>query len=256
MGVVGACRLAQAGERLVSLLSVERVTLRYPSGQPGRPERMPIKDASFEVDAGEIVAVMGRGRSGRSTLLRLAAGVVQPTEGSVRFAGRPVVDDRLLGMPQGIGFSHFRFERGLGATVLEHVGVSSLAMGMRPKTVNDRVEKALARTGIAHCADMSPVLLEYADLVRASIARALVSGPRLLLVDGPTYGVDLADRDGILDLLRSLARDRIAVLFTASSGTELAGVDRVMRIDAGTLRGDTMRKEATVYELPHRESGS
>jgi ABC-type methionine transport system ATPase subunit len=250
MDLVGSGGPAQACEAIVTLLALERVTSRRERGLSGQRKPVPVRDASLEVDDGEVVAILGRGRSGRSTVLRLAAGIEEPAEGRVLFDGRMLVADELLGMPDGIGFCHRRFSRVLGARVVDHVAASLLALGLKTEAANARADQTLARVGVQGCADMDPSAIDYGELVRVSVARALAAKPRLLLVEDPTYGVDLAERDDVLKLLRSIAHDDgLGVLFSGSSGTELAGVDRCVTIDAGELRGELQAVEGTVHRL-------
>lgn len=223
----------------MSLLVLAGVTMRYPRGVRESRERVPVRDASLAIDAGEVVALVGRGRSGRSTVLRLAGGIERPTEGVVRFDGHELRDRRFLGKPGGIGYCLPRFSRVVAGTVVEHVEAGLLGRRLKQHQATAKAEEALERVGAVECADMDPDALEYAEAVRVRIARALVAEPRLLLVDDPIYGVDLGERDEVLLLLHSLAReDGIAVFFTVGSGTGLAGVDRAISIDGGQLRGD------------------
>jgi iron complex transport system ATP-binding protein len=96
-------------------------------------------------------------------------------------------------------------------------------------------------------ADNQPRELHTHELVRASIARALVMKPRLLLIDEPTQGVDLLERDPLVALLRSLADEGIAVLMTM--GETLGGLDRMLLIDEGELRGNATPANAPVVPL-------
>ena len=88
----------------------------------------------------------------------------------------------------------------------------------------------------AQCAHLDPRDLRVDELVRAGIARAHVTAPRLLLLDEPTSGVDAREREGIVDLLRGLADSGTAVLTTV--GEPLAGPDRMLTLERGQLRGD------------------
>jgi ABC-type cobalamin/Fe3+-siderophores transport system ATPase subunit len=239
----------------LSLLKLEAVTVRRAGQGPGARERIPVSNASLEVDEGETVAVVGRGRSGRSTLLRVAAGMERPSEGRVTFAGKPLVGDEMLGVVGGIGYCHNRFSRVIGTTVLDHVAASILTLGLGASEgeAEARAISALRRCKAESLAHLDPLVLDLHEAARVSIARAVVSEPRLLLVDDAAYGVDLGERDEVLRLVHSFARvDGRAVLFSVSSGTELAGADRAISIDAGMVRGELRPRGAQVRELPTR----
>jgi len=110
-----------------------------------------------------------------------------------------------------------------------------------------RADAALARVDLSACANLDPRELHPEELVRAGIARALVTSPRLLLLDEPTNGVDLLERDSLLLLVRSLADDGIAILMTV--GEPVAGADRVLALDEGELRGQAVPETAPVLPL-------
>ncbi len=236
------------------LLSFEDVTKRFERGQDGTRERVPVRRGSFAIDAGEVVALVGRARSGRSTVLRLAGGIERPSEGIVRFDGHELVDESQLGVPDGIAFCLPRFSRAMGGPVHEHVASGILSLKLSRRQKSDRVDAALERVGASTCAELDPATLDYGEAIRVALARAIVVGPRILLVDDPVHGVDLAEVDSILLLLRSLARDDgLAVFFTLSSGADLAGA-RSLTIYNGEIRGKTEPTTADVYAFRRRRT--
>jgi ABC-type lipoprotein export system ATPase subunit len=234
------------------LLSLEWVTKRYPRG--GR-ERIALRDVWLHVDAGELVAVWGRRRSGRTTLVRVAGGLDRPDEGVVRFDGRDLRQDRDGVLGDRIGYVRTSFNAAHGERVVDHVALGLLAQRVQLHRARGRADAVLDRAGVAACADLEPHELGTAEAARVAIARAMVAQPRLLLVDEPTKGVDLAERDGILSLLRSIADEGVAVLMTVSEATELAGADRALSIADGELRGAAAPADAQVVPLPRARAG-
>jgi ABC-type multidrug transport system ATPase subunit len=234
----------------MALLVLQNVTKRYPSAR--RP-RVALNDVSLDVASGELVAVWGVRRSGRTTLLRVAAGMDRPDEGVVLFADRDFNKncDETLG--REIGYCNTIFMDSHGGCVLDQVAVGPLATGLPRNRARARAEGALARVGAAALADECPRWLDPADAIRVGIARALVNEPRLLLLDEPTNGVDLLQRDAIMQLIRSIANEGIAVLMTVGEAVVLA--DRVLSIDQGELRGDATPEPAPVVPLrkPQKE---
>lgn len=230
----------------MSLLSLERVTKRYPRG--GR-ERIALRDVSVAIEPGELVAVWGRRRSGRTTLLRVAAGLERPDEGIVRFDRRPLAGDPGWLLGSQIGIVRTGFNAANAARVVEHVALALLALDARMDRACAQADALLERVGASGCADLEPRELDAAETARVAIARALIAQPRLLLVDEPTKGVDLLARDSILQLLRSIAGDEIAVLMTAGEATELSGADRALAISDGELRGHAVPRDAPVVPL-------
>jgi ABC-type multidrug transport system ATPase subunit len=215
------------------LLELEHVSKRYGRGSG---ERVALDDVCLELHAGELAAVWGRRHSGRSTLLRVAAGVEAPDTGVVCFEGRNLRGRRARALG-GVRYCWKTFRAGEGEVVLDLLVVGQLACGVSPVVARSRARAALKRAGVERCAALRPRELNSAEAVRVVIARALVLGPKLLVIDEPTIGVDLLARDGILLLLRSLADEGIAVLASAGETTGLSGTDRPLTLSKGELRG-------------------
>jgi len=228
----------------MSLLAIEHATKRFTSGQR---ETVALRDVSLEVDVGQCVAVHGLRRSGRTTLLRVAAGMLPLDAGRVRFAGRDIASGGSDPLGVEIGFCSPRFDPAHGGSVVEQVAVALLAHGVGRTRARERAAAALARVGASDWAHFGLRELHGDELVRAGIARALVTEPRLLLLDEPTGGVDVPQRDAILELLRTLADDGAAVLMTV--GEPVAGANRVLALDAGRLRDEAATERAPVVPL-------
>jgi ABC-type sugar transport system ATPase subunit len=230
----------------MSLLELERVGKRY---RDADLERAVLRDVSLELETGELAVVWGLRGSGRSTLLRVAAGIEAPETGVVRFEGRDLHGHAEETLGAGIGFCE-RTLAGNGARpVLEVLMVVLLARGVPQPQARSRAREALERTGAAGCAQQLVSRLDTAETVRVAIARVLALAPRLIVIDEPIAGVDLLQRDGILALLSSLARDGVAVLASAGESTALSGADRAFSLSEGELSGAPARELAPVLPL-------
>lgn len=232
----------------MSLLELEHVSKAF--GRRGR-ECVVLRDVSLEIDLGELVAVWGLRRSGRSTLLRVAAGIEPADSGVVRFAGRAAAGLRDNGLG-GVGYCRKTFRPAEGQNVLEEVVVGLLARGASPDEAGRRARSALERTGAEWCVGLRPNELEGAEAVRVAIAQALSHEPSLLVIDDPTLGVELLARDGILSLLRSLADDGMAVLTSTAEATGLSGADRALSLGEGELNGRLTPELGVVVPLHAR----
>jgi ABC-type multidrug transport system ATPase subunit len=230
----------------MSLLELECVSKAY-----GRSasRRVVLREVSLEISAGELVAIWGLRRSGRSTLLRIAAGLEAPDIGSVRFAGRKLTGREGDGLRGEIGYCRRAFGPSDGRAVLEQLMLSQLARGASTEEAMLRARSALARADAHCCAELRPGELGVAEAVRVMIARALAGRPRLLVIDEPTLGVDLIERDQILALLRSLAEEGTAILTSTDKTAGLAGADQALSLGDGELRGGVAAELAPVVPL-------
>jgi ABC-type lipoprotein export system ATPase subunit len=230
----------------MSLLELQRVGKRYVEGLH---ERVVLRELSLQLEAGELVVVWGLRRSGRSTLLRVAAGVEPPDSGVVRLEGRDLAKhgEQLLG--DTIGYCQTTFRSAESKSALEHVVVALLARGVPPAAARRSAAAALARVGGEHCAKLRLAELDSGEAVRIALARTLALRPRLLVIDEPVKGVELVERDAILALLRGLADEGLGVLASAGETTALSGADRALALGGGELRGAAVPELAPVLSL-------
>jgi ABC-type methionine transport system ATPase subunit len=236
---------------VTSVLSFENVSKRYPDG----PREIVVLDgACFEIDAGVFTGVWGARRAGKSTLLRLMAGVESPDSGRVCFDGRDMAGMSLL--------LRERLLRGEIAlitmsdwhpiareTVVEHV---ALSLGSGTSSMSDARRRALRwleRVGMAGHADDLTRSLSLTERMRLLLARALVREPRLLLVDEPASIPSLSERDALYRLLRDVTRSSGRTLVVASEEmAPLHGAEVVMSIGDGELCSTDER--GTIVRFP------
>lgn len=229
------------------LLELEHVGKRYRHG-----ERLALDDVTLVIHAGELVTVWGERRSGRSTLLRIAAGIETPDTGVVRFEGRDFARRDSPRLGHSIAYCRMAFRPSAGQSIVEQLTTGQFGRGVPRPTARVCAWQALERVGAEQCATRSSAELNGEEIVRVAIARALTSEPRLLVIDEPTIGVDLLARDGVLRLLRSIVDGGIAVLTSTGEGTGFLGADRVLSLGKGRLRGETIPELASVTDITHR----
>jgi ABC-type sugar transport system ATPase subunit len=234
----------------MTLLAVDRVSKRFHCGS-----RVALDAVSLVVEAGEMVVVWGERHSGRSTLLRIAAGVEDPETGTVRFDDREVSNHRDGRLSGGISYCRREFRPYRGSTVVEQLVSGQLARKVPRSIAVANAWNALECVGAGQCAPLAVGELKIEETVRVSVARALTSDPRLIVIDEPTIGVDALKRDDILRSLRSLADKGIAILASTGEGTELLGADRIVSLDKGRLYGALRPDLAPVSDLErHRQA--
>ena len=213
-----------------------------------------LREISLEIDAGEFVAIWGPRRSGRSTLLAVAAGVDQPDAGTVLFAGRDLSSRGAKGLGNGVGYCNHLTSAPSRRKVIDNVRAGLLARGVAAPLAHSQAHRALERVGVERCAEFTLGDLDAAEAVRVAVATALVLRPRLLVIDEPTKGVGLLDRDKLILLLRSLADEGIAVLVSDGDGSGLSDADRTLSLAGGQLHGKTTPQTGSV--VPLRATGS
>jgi ABC-type methionine transport system ATPase subunit len=236
----------------MALLVLDAVSKRYAHGSR---ERIALASVSLEANTGELLGIVGRRRSGRTTLLQVAAGIEPPSEGSVTFDGASLSRRPMLGVRAGIAYCTTTFDDAVAESVVEHVAAPLLGHGFAPLEAQAQAHDLLRRVGASSSIEVDPNGLDPTETIRVGLARALATEPRLLLVDDPVLGVRLSERDDVLVLLASIAhRDGIGVVMTLDSGAELAGCDRAATLDMGELRGETVPASAPVIPFERRRS--
>lgn len=239
-----------------ALLSFSHVTKRH---REGPREAFVLRDVSFELPVGACMGVYGERRSGKSTLLRVAAAIDSPDSGSVRFEGRELTAvssgerARLLRGPIAL-LSPAGWLRSPGETVMDHVAMSAGSAALSLREARRRALGALERAGVAGvCAEELTMSLSPAERARVMLARALVREPRLLLVDEPASTSSLLERDRFGALLRSVTRELgIALLIVSEDMSALQGVAVLASIADGELC--STQDAGTVVQFPRRPS--
>lgn len=238
------------------LLAFESVTKRAPDAG-GRAVAL-LDRISFAVEAGESVGVWGVRRSGKSTLLRIAAGVEVPDAGAVRFEGRDLGSmsrsevARLLRTK--IGFAPLERSATRSEVVVDHVALPALSLGTSLRDAQIAARKTLERVGGTRCADERLCELSPGERTRVAIARALVRDPALLLVDEPGAVPSPTERDEIYALLRALASDPALTLIVASEDiAAIRTARRAMALSDGALQ--TSDRAGKVIHFPRQRAG-
>jgi zinc transport system ATP-binding protein len=210
------------------------VAFAYRRGEPV------LRGVDLAVEQGRFVAIAGPNGGGKTTLVRLALGLLQPTEGSALLYGEP---SSRFSRRATLGYLAQRSQLGVDApaTVWEVVTAGRLATGglIGPLRRRDRVivAEAIERVGLAELAERPLRTLSGGQQQRAFIAKALAAEPSLLVLDEPTAGVDVGAQEALAALLDRLHQElRVTILYVSHEfGAVERFVERLVLVRGGIL---------------------
>lgn len=206
----------------------------------GRGELALFRNLDLEVHAGEMVAIVGESGVGKSSLLHLLAALDRPTSGEVwcgeyrisQFSARQASDFRNRDIGYVWQFHYLLPE----FTAVENVAMPLLARGESRRAAIEQSMVWLAEVGLADRADHRSGELSGGEQQRVSLARALVTQPKLLLADEPTGDLDGKTADTVFDLIQRLHRAHGLASVLVTHNLEFAGrCDRMLRLRGGQL---------------------
>jgi lipoprotein-releasing system ATP-binding protein len=206
-------------------LVVRGLRKEYPT--PGDPLII-IAGVSFEMKAGEALAIMGPSGSGKSTLLYILGTLETPTSGSVSVGSRDPFSlgesDLASFRNEQVGFIFQEHHLLPQCSALENVLIPTMApsSAQSPAESKDRALKLLDRVGLSDRVDHRPAELSGGERQRVAIARALVNKAPLILADEPTGNLDRHTADAVADLILELHREENTILITVTHSLDLA----------------------------------
>lgn len=221
-------------------VEVEKLTKIYGKGDTAVTA---IADASFQVEPGELVAILGPSGSGKTTLLTSIGLITEPTHGKVVIDGVTVADG---GWQPGLDLKRVRREK-LGfifqahnlipfLTALENVMVA-LELNHQPKKeAKRRAEELLVSLNLGHRFNNYPSGLSGGEAQRVAIARALANRPKVILADEPTAALDTENGKNVMSLLKKLAvENHSAIMVVTHDHRMVEGFDRIFHVNDGRI---------------------
>jgi iron(III) transport system ATP-binding protein len=223
-------RRGTAGATIPARLGFDRITHRY-------GDVTAVRDLSLTVEPGEIVALLGRSGCGKTTLLRIAAGIERQSGGRVLLDDREIAGDRSFTAPEkrGIGLVFQDYALFPHLTIVQNV-----AFGLKALSGAEARQVALAaldRVGMAGYAASHPHALSGGEQQRVALARAIAPRPGVLLMDEPFSGLDKRLRDSVREETLTVLRETQAtcVIVTHDPEEAMRMADRVALMRAGEL---------------------
>ncbi len=217
------------------ILNVRNLTKSYPTGAG---QLTVLRDVSFVLEQEATCSILGPSGSGKSTLLGLAAGLDQPTSGSVLLNGIALAeiseDERARVRNEYVGFVFQNFQLIPTLTALENVTVPMELRGDR--TARAHALELLQRVGLGERSDHYPTQLSGGEQQRVALARAFINRPRILFADEPTGNLDTETSQTVIEIMLELNRNAGTALVLVTHDPEVAGLtERTIRLRSGEM---------------------
>ena len=221
-----------------ALLSCQNVSKFY---QEGTQQTEVLKQVSFSMQPGELVAIVGSSGSGKSTLLHTLGGLDQPSTGEVFINGQSLqkmTPNALAKLRnQYLGFVYQFHHLMADFTALENVMMPMLIGRQNKGEAQSRAEQMLSAVGLQHRISHRPSALSGGERQRVAIARALVNNPALVLADEPTGNLDHKTTESIFELIQQLNQEKqIAFLLVTHDLSLAEKLNRRLIMQDGVLR--------------------
>ncbi len=209
----------------------------------------------FEINKGEMVAIIGTSGSGKSTLMNILGCLDTPTSGEYWLDGKDVSclsDDELaIVRNRKIGFVFQQFNLLPRATALENVEVPLFYRVSQQ--VRAKAQEQLRRVGLSHRLGHYPSQMSGGQRQRVAIARALVTEPAILLADEPTGNLDSATSDDIMKLFGDLHREGVTLIIVTHEPSIAAYCPRQIRLHDGKILHDTSNADQACELVPEQK---
>jgi ABC-2 type transport system ATP-binding protein len=221
---------------------VDKVTKRFtPDGAPA------LDRLSFSIKSGQVTGVAGPDGAGKTTLMRLMAGLLTPTEGSLAVCGFDTIKDSIA-LHHAIGYMPQRFGLYEDLTVIENLELYADLRGVVGKARTETFERLLAFTDLARFTKRLAGNLSGGMKQKLGLACAMLKSPRLLLLDEPSVGVDPISRRELWRMVHELTETGVAVVWTTAYLDEAENCAEVIVLNEGALlyQGDPKAMTAQI----------
>ena len=172
-----------------------------------------VDQVSFEIGTGEIVGLLGRNGAGKTTIMKMLTGYLEPTGGCIEINGLDISTKRAAVQRQ-IGYLPENDPLYYEMTVIDYLDYAATLHGVPDAERNDRIREAIAQTELSSRATDTIGTLSRGFCQRVGVAQAILHNPRVLILDEPTNGLDPTQVQHMRDLIRSMAEHATVILST------------------------------------------
>lgn len=201
-----------------------------------------VDDIEFAIDKGEFVMIEGESGSGKTTFLNLLTGLTDPTSGDVTIDGKTLKDisdkdiskirnEKIKYIPQG--------ESLLSALTVRENILFPFTIGGTKRPSEERLLEVAEKLGITELLDEYPSELSGGEMRRATIARAVINRPSLIIADEPTGSLDQANTSRVMDIFKSIAEEGTAVIVVTHQKETLGYASKIYSMSEGKLSENT-----------------
>ena len=236
----------------MSILEVKGLKKTYTTRFGGNQVQA-LKNVSFSVEEGEYVAIMGESGSGKTTLLNILAALDKPTGGTVLLDGMNLADIRESAMAEfrrdNLGFVFQDFNLLDTFSLEDNIYLPLVLAGKNYREMRKRLEPIAKQLGITQLLKKYPYEVSGGQKQRAAVARALITHPKLILVDEPTGALDSKSSDELLDLFSAINQDKQTIVMVTHSVKAASHAGRVLFIKDGEVFHQIYKEHHTRQEL-------
>lgn len=201
-----------------------------------------LKDLSFEVKSGQFLSIVGRSGSGKSTLLYQISLLDKPSSGSIVIDDQELTsltsEERTLFRLNNLGYVFQDYALIPTLSAKENVAVPLIMMGLATKEAYSRALESLEAVGLADKAENTPARLSGGQQQRVSIARAIVTKPKILFADEPTANLDIDSSDKVLKVFEKLNKEGLTIIMVTHEEEYAKRSDRIITLSDGVILSD------------------
>jgi putative ABC transport system ATP-binding protein len=224
----------------MAIISVDKLKKKYEEGESAT---MALHGVTFDIEAGEFVAIMGPSGSGKSTLLHILGFLDKQSSGSYHFDGKKMSDYREDEIAKirnrKMGFVFQAFNLLPRTSVYDNVMLPLVYSDIPESEWASITKKAIASVGLEHRADHEPSALSGGEKQRAAIARALVTDPQVIFADEPTGNLDSKSGQVVMEILQDLnERDHRTIVLITHETYTAENAARILHMKDGEIERD------------------
>lgn len=202
-----------------------------------------LKGISLDFEEGEYVSLLGKSGSGKSTLLNIIGGLMKPRQGTVSIAGTDITaldENQMAEFRAGkIGFVFQSYNLIPTINTFDNVELPLVFLGLNPRERKEKVEEVLEIVGLENHKEHLPGELSGGEQQRASIARALIAEPIIVLADEPTGNLDTGTEAQIMAFMKKLNRDKKITFIIVTHDQQISqSTDRIIYLQDGMIISD------------------